>query len=601
VKLPRLIAARLSSRPIFALVVLAIVSELAYLSIAIAGQSLHVEGAGKHSLLGILALFGLAFTCYLFAIPAALAARQDRRLIGLIVIAALTFRITLLLSNPIEEIDLYRYLWDGQSTVAGVNPFRFSPQQVLAAETPTDLPADLARLVKVREGSRDMPQILERIHYGELPTIYPPTSQAVFALAALCTPRAATVVARMTIMKAWFVGFDLITLALVVLLLRWVGKPVGWSLAYAWCPLLIKEVANSGHLDALAVCLTTLAIYLAVKALFPRWTVLSQSVRPAVTICLAAGVLGLAIGAKLYPVVLVPLLFCTTWRRLGWQVAMASSIVGGLVTACVLSPMLPRNDLAELAPIRISATSADAPPLPPPELGTEPRDPSQSLRAFLSEWEMNDFLFLLVMENIRPTHQLPSDEVAWFSFIPEHWRVATCDAVAELTGLERGRAPFFISRAVTSLIFLALALWLALHGAASSSAGGFLEAAFLTVAWFWLLLPTQNPWYWTWALPLLPFARGRAWLAVSGLALLYYFRFWLAHYYLSNPVLGTNYKGPQFFDYVVTWLEFGPWLCVLMLAAAARARATTRETDPSTLKAGGWHGHAQHAGSRTTN
>ena len=40
---------------------------------------------------------------------------------------------------------------------------------------------------------------------------------------------------------------------------------------YAWCPLVIKEIANSGHLDALAYFLATLAIYLAASAAFrPR-------------------------------------------------------------------------------------------------------------------------------------------------------------------------------------------------------------------------------------------------------------------------------------------------------------------------------------------
>ncbi|MFM9961618.1 MAG: hypothetical protein ACKV2Q_10370 [Planctomycetaceae bacterium] len=52
-----------------------------------------------------------------------------------------------------------------------------------------------------------------------------------------------------------------------------------------------------------------------------------------------------------------------------------------------------------------------------------------------------------------------------------------------------------------------------------------MEATFLIIAWYWLLLPTQNPWYLTWCLPFLPFARGRAWFALSVLAFVYYLRF----------------------------------------------------------------------------
>ena len=96
--------------------------------------------------------------------------------------------------------------------------------------------------------------------------------------------------------------------------------------------------------------------------------------------------------------------------------------------------------------------------MPPPDLGIDPRDPSQSLRAFLSEWEMNDFLFLLVMENARPTDRLPVDQVAWFSVMPQAWRYLLCTSVAGLIGVEEGRVPFFVSRALTALLYFGLSL-----------------------------------------------------------------------------------------------------------------------------------------------
>jgi hypothetical protein len=76
-------------------------------------------------------------------------------------------------------------------------------------------------------------------------------------------------------------------------------------------------------------------------------------------------------------------------------------------------------------------------------------------------------------------------------------------------------------------------------------------------------------------LPLLPFARGRAWMALSGLVFLYYLRFWLTRHFAEAPVLGTRYPGPWFFDYVVTWLEFGPWFAWLAVAGFSGARRTT--------------------------
>ena len=248
--------------------------------------------------------------------------------------------------------------------------------------------------------------------------------------------------------------------------------------------------------------------------------------------------------------------------------------------------MLPSTRLATLPPLHLKSTSDDLPPLPPPELGTTPRDPTQSLRAFLSEWEMNDFLFLLVMENVRPTDQLPANEVAWFSVVPNSVRRSACSVTANVFGVEVGRAPFFLSRLITSCIFLAIAVWLALRKRTDASPQCFLEAAFLTIAWCWLLLPTENPWYWTWALPLLPFARSRAWLLLSGLAMIYYFRFWLTFHFLNTPLLGTRYCGPQFFDYIMTWLEFGLWFAILALTAIRRKlQASSTSTTDSQCQA----------------
>lgn len=73
-------------------------------------------------------------------------------------------------------------------------------------------------------------------------------------------------------------------------------------------------------------------------------------------------------------------------------------------------------------------------------------------------------------------------------------------------------------------------------------------------------------------MPLLPFARGRAWLAVSGLLLLYYLRFWFIYHWADTSVLGTGYMGSVFFDFVVTWVEFAPWFAWLAADFSLRNR-----------------------------
>lgn len=546
---------------------LACISELAYLTVVCSSQSLHEAGTGGHSLLTLLALFAATFAVYLLAIRVAARATQGGPLLGLVVGAGIVFRLTLLLSDPIEEIDLYRYLWDGSVLTQGISPFRYSPQQVLAADPQTELPDDLACLVRLRDSAPEMTTVLKKVHFGELPTIYPPVSQAIFALCAWATPRTASLFVRLTLMKAWFVGFDLATLLLVIRLLRFTDRPVGLSVVYAWCPLVVKEIANSGHLDALAYFLTTLAISLAVRGLFapqthwPRWWSAAG----------ASAVLALACGAKLYPVILLPLFVVSFQRKQGWRCALISCLTFAVGLTPLAWPMLPHSRSApgaettiDFDPVQVALRTDDSPPVPPQQVSLEPRDPSESLQAFLGEWEMNDFLFLILIENIRPTAQLPRGEVAWFSVIPEKWRLSLIQFAKPLLGIDARRIPFFLTRAATSVGFVVLAVWLAARARHVEEPGAWLSAAFLTVAWFWLLLPTLNPWYWTWALPLLTFVRNRTWLVMSGLVFLYYFRFWLTHHFAATPLLGTAYTGPLFFDYLVTWLEFGPWLATLM-------------------------------------
>ena len=116
---------------------------------------------------------------------------------GLIVLTSILFRVVLLFSVPIQEVDIYRYLWDGAVSTAGVSPFRFSPEQVrVAAGESNQTDETLRRLVNLLDAQPVLADILERIHYGDLPTVYPPVSQLVFTAATLTTPNSVSVTGR---------------------------------------------------------------------------------------------------------------------------------------------------------------------------------------------------------------------------------------------------------------------------------------------------------------------------------------------------------------------------------------------------------------------
>ena len=663
----------------------------------------------ERPLIPVLSLFAAVFLIYLVAIALSRRAAQNGLLIGVIVGFAVLFRIVMVFSYPIQEVDIYRYMWDGEVQTQGVSPFEFSPYKVWAADTDTNLDGfidnaeavaagftdsnrdgvwdqlggappmatknpDLKKLAAHRDSDPSVEEILHRVHYGELPTIYPPTSQLVFRVSAMISPSGAwaletddpdlqkeqieqAVNHRLWVMKGILVAFDLGVLILLIRLLALSRMPVGLSLAYGWCPLVMKEVANGGHLDAIAVFLSVLAIYLLVRLVAQPINNADQDNGKLGSLPLAiltALVLAAAVGAKLYPIVLAPLVFIGILRRCSWQVTGVASIIFVAAAFLLVRPMLPSAEPTE-TDVKLAAAAQDvteaaeqlaaAERLPVAEQlaaaeqlpavkklvsGEAPLqnfedDPSAGLTKFLKTWEMNDFIFMIAVENLKDEVD-PNKLPIWFSIVPEGARqsivkpftddrkvrleelekkyqetqnrlVTTRQEIAGLTENESTElrmaqikdgiyfielqniwrqmgdikgdisgTPFKITRGLTSFVFLLIALWFAWRAGVKAQASDglangsfYCEAAFLTLAWFWLLLPTQNPWYWLWALPFLPFMRNRAWFAVSGIVLFYYFRFWMEYHFTEIDVWETPYQGVAFFDFVLTWFEFAPW------------------------------------------
>ena len=369
-------------------------------------------------------------------------------------------------------------------------------------------------------------------------------------------------------MKLVLIGFDLATFWLVIKILGACKLQVELSVAYAWCPLLLKEVANSGHLDAIAIFLTTATIYFLIRLL--RNSGERSTFRPSgqrfdlaiTTVALSFAlsfVLSLAVGAKLYPVVLCPLVFFVLLRRVGFVYSSFALAVFVATTSIILWPMFGMTNSETPSAVNASLIeSADQGNV------SVVADPSQGIKTFLKYWEMNDFLFMVVVENLKPASDFPANQAVWFSILPDGTRELASDfTVARMNTkyfpISKREAPFILTRLITTTLFLFIALGLAWRVAAVPTAQRVCQSTFLTLAWLWLLIPTQNPWYWLWALPLLPVMRNRAWFAVSGLVMVYYLRFWLGYHFTQTTVLGTQLTGTMFFDFVVTWLEFGPW------------------------------------------
>jgi hypothetical protein len=542
--------------------------------VAVLGLSFYFpfhEGYQDRPILPVLALLGAATLAYFLALWCVL--RQggsdrglpdrsdDGRTLRVIWLFAIAYRLILLPSVPIQEIDFFRYLWDGQLVVHGFNPYHFSPAQLDRWSGTAPPGSDLFGQGELSRVSETVATIFQRVHHREVPTVYPPAAQWVFAGAAALTPSNASIWTHVLVLKVGFVAFDLGTMLVLVGLLRRLQMPAIWCLAYGWCPLAIKEVANSGHLDVIAVFFTTLALYLLVGT--P--TDPSKYRGPALATALAAGLaLGIAVLAKSYPVILLPAVVAFLLARLGGR----ALLVLGVFAATVILGYLPFLDLFS-SPVPAAANARasinadlgeDMSALPLPLPTPQPSHPWTGLVTFLGRWQMNDFLFMIVHENLRRPGTAPD---LWFVLLPKTWREQLNDFQDYPWRFPPAVDPAFVmTQLVMGAILLGLTLMWAWRVWRQPEPAELLGAAFLTLAWGWLLSSAQNPWYLLWCLPLMVFDGRRSWFLLTGLVLLYYLRFWLE--YRAGDSAASVAAAQSLFDFHLVWVEYVPFFLVLL-------------------------------------
>jgi alpha-1,6-mannosyltransferase len=253
------------------------------------GQDVHIAG-----FLGIMfacwALLGLA--CTASNVPA-----------GKIWLWAIVFRAIGFFGEPVLEDDWCRYLWDGAVFATIGNPYD-KPPSVFFGDP--NVPGNLQRL-------------LDGINHPDVPTIYGPVCQLAFVISYLIAP------GQLWPLKLILIGADLGTMALLGRLIS--GRKL---LLYAWCPLLIKEVAFTAHPDILGIAF----IVAALTVPWPR----------TIAICCA-----LAVGTKIFAAVIAGLLLLRLPKK-HW-------ITFGAVLTALYFPFLVQGSLAEFGALKTFASA----------------------------------------------------------------------------------------------------------------------------------------------------------------------------------------------------------------------------------------------------
>jgi len=389
-------------------------------------------------------------------------------LIWALVIGA-TLRVSLLFSTPMLEDDHYRYLWDGAVVTQGMNPYAFAPSQIAGGEGDIgSIPAPFRQL------AADSGVIISRINYPSLRTIYPPVTQAAFALAHWIQPWS---------LFAWrlvLLAFDVTTLGLLIFIFRGLKLPLLWLTVYWWNPILIKETFNSAHMDVIALPFVLGAVLLMLRNRY-GW---------------AAGALGLAVGAKVWPIVLLPVLLrpiLTTPKKLILALA-----VFGLLAGAMWLPVYAAGF-----------------------------DHRSGFVAYGESWEMNDALFMLMLWGTQVFLQGMSIDL-------NHSQLVT--------------------RIIVAAIILVWTIWLTWNQ--SDDPAGVWKRCLLILAAVFLFSPTQFPWYYVW---LIPFLAVRPWsplLVLTALLPLYYLRF----YFAARDRAAIFDYGIVWLEYIpVWWLLIREW------------------------------------------
>jgi alpha-1,6-mannosyltransferase len=216
--------------------------------------------------------FFVAFGLYALASWLVLQTRMPvtPRAIGLIFSFAILFRVILVFSPPTLSDDMYRYVWDGRVQAYQINPYTYPPAA--------------PELAHLRDSA-----IWPLINRKPAVTVYPAGAELAFAALWRVWPD------NVHWFQAAMVGGDLMAAVLLVFLLRALGRSPAAVLIYLWNPLVIFEIAHSAHVDGLVLPL-----------LVGTWLARLKG-RDGLTGLL----LGVAAALKLYPVLLLPIV----WRR----------------------------------------------------------------------------------------------------------------------------------------------------------------------------------------------------------------------------------------------------------------------------------------------
>ncbi|MEM1337793.1 MAG: mannosyltransferase [Bacteroidota bacterium] len=221
-----------------------------------------------------------------------------------LLVSGILFRLIFLLAEPNLSQDFYRFIWDGELTTLGINPYQYTPDELINNAT--------LQLPNAEILHRGMGELSAR-HYSN----YPPVNQLLFALSAFLSMgslKVALVIMRLLILLA-----DLGIVYFGRKLLQQLNLSTHFVFWYFLNPLVIIELSGNLHFEGVMFFLFIWAFYLISKGKH-LW---------------AAPVYAAAIFLKLVPLLFLPLFL----PLLGMKKSIAFYLVLGSSSFLLLFPL----------------------------------------------------------------------------------------------------------------------------------------------------------------------------------------------------------------------------------------------------------------------
>lgn len=413
----------------------------------------------------LLVAFGLvAAAVYFVAVWAIPKSSPTRRLLIWVIAVGAILRLAMFSTPPILDDDVYRYLWDGAVVANGFNPYAYAPNAFLDENADTLTPNRLRKLAGQAEKRQ---KIISRINFPELRSIYPPIAQAAFALAYWLDAWS---------VDAWRVVlliFDIVNLCLLAAILRQVRRSPLWLVIYWWNPILIKEVFNSAHMEVVTLPFVLAAVLLSMRKNHVFATIS----------------LALAVGAKVWPIILLPLL---------------------------LRPLLAEpKKLVLILPLFAVLIAAMCLPIYVTGLDDESGFTAYSLR-----WQNNSSIYRITYWAAKSVF----NHYNWMLYREEVGarRIVVC--FLAFWTIWVARRPIIDGRDLSS-------------------------RALITIAAVFLIGPTAFPWYYIWFMPFLVIAPRSSLLLLTAMLPLYYLR----HYFYARGSVDVFDYGIVWVEFVPVW------------------------------------------------